>query len=182
MLLSEAGALFAVRGYAGVGLEEIADAALVTRGAVYHHFGSKKALFEAVAERTQQEVADAVVHAAAGQTNPWEGLRAGCRAFLVASLGEGSRRILLVDAPSVLGWNAWRHQDADASALHLTHALTGLVAEGVIEVRSVAGATALLSGAMNEAALCIAESDRRDDAVEETLVDLFRMLDGLRIR
>lgn len=181
-ILSEAEALFAGRGYAGVGLEEIADAASVTRGAVYHHFGSKKGLFEAVAGRTQQKVADAVVQAAARQPNSWEGLRAGCRAFLTASLSDGARRILLVDAPSVLGWNAWRHQDADASALHLRDALMELVALGAIEVRSVAGATALLSGAMNEAALCIADSDRRDDALEDALVDLFRILDGLRKR
>lgn len=180
LILTKAGALFAERGYGGVALEEIADAAKVTRGAVYHHYASKRGLFEAVAAREQERVADAVVRAADVESDPWEGLRAGCQAFLVASLADQSRRILLIDAPAVLGWSSWRRQDAEASGAHLSDAIEELAHEGVIDVRSSAGASALLSGAMNEAALCIADSDQCDVALEAVLVDLFRMLDGLR--
>jgi AcrR family transcriptional regulator len=179
-ILATATDLFATRGFAAVGLEEVAAAAQVTRGAVYHHYGSKKGLFEAVAAAAQQQVADAVVAAAEGSPDPWIGLLAGCRAFLTASVADGNRRILLVDAPATLGWHTWREQDADASGRHLTEALAELAAAGRIVVRSAAGAAALLSGAMNEAALRIAAAADRDAELDALWPDLHRMLLGLR--
>ena len=62
---------------------------------------------------------------------------------------------LLIDAPAVLGWNSWRQQDSEASRVHLTQALAELAERGLITLSSVSGASALLSGEMNEAALCI---------------------------
>lgn len=180
LVLAEAGTLFAERGYNAASLEEIGQAAGVTRGAVYHHYGSKRGLFEAVAAREQHRVADAVGRAADVESDPWNGLRAGCRAFLSTSLAEQSRRILLIDAPVVLGWNSWRQQDAEASGARLNDAIEELADLGIIDVRSVAGASALLSGAMNEAALFIAESEQQDETLEDVLVDLYRMLDGMR--
>lgn len=180
LILAEASELFADRGYAGVGLEEVAESATVTRGAIYHHFRNKRGLFGAVAARQQQRVAEAVLRSADAEPDAWEGLRAGCRAFLTASLAEESRRILLIDAPAVLGWNSWRHQDAEASGAHLSTAIEELAGQGVLVVRSLAGATALLTGAMNEAVLHVAHSDRPHETTEEVLVDLFRMMDGMR--
>ncbi len=180
LIRTKAGELFAEHGYAEVRLEEVAVAAHVTRGAVYHHFNNKKGLFESVAAHEQQRVAEAVVHAAEGEADAWHGLRAGCRAFLNASLADESRRILLIDAPAVLGWNSWRRQDAEASAAHLGGAIEELVDQGIMTVRSVASASTLLSGAMNEAALCIADSDFPEETLEDVTLDLFRMLDGMR--
>jgi len=177
---STAAALFASHGFATVGLEQIALAANVTRGAVYHHFTSKRGLFEAVANRAQQEVADAVSGAANAEPDPWAGLLAGCRAFLTASLSNAHRRVLLVDAPSVLGWAVWRKQDASASGQRLEEALRELSDGGVISIHSVAGTAALLSGAMNEAALHIAESEDASAAFESVWVDLERMLAAFR--
>ena len=114
-ILRVAGELFGERGYAAVGLAEVAASAQVTRGAVYHHYGSKQALFAAVAAVAQQRVGQLVSDAADAAGGPWEGLIAGCRAFLDASVAGAHRRILLVDAPAVLGWNTWRAQDAAAS-------------------------------------------------------------------
>lgn len=178
---SLAAALFAADGFAAAGLEQIASAAHVTRGAVYHHFSSKRGLFEAVASRAQHEVAAMVVEAAEAQTDPWAGLLAGCRAFLTASLSDEHRRILLIDAPAVLGWAVWRQQDASASGRHLEGALRELAENGVISVHSVAGASALLSGSMNEAALFIAETDDPSAAFESVWVDLERMLAAFRV-
>lgn len=126
LILTHAARLFAERGYGHVGLEEIAQAASVTRGAVYHHFGSKQGMFEAVAEAAQQKLGQEVVLAAETEPDVWDGFRAGCRAFLTASLAADSRQILLIDAPSVLGWNAWRRQDSAASGAHLSDAITEL--------------------------------------------------------
>lgn len=179
-ILTEASALFAEHGYASVSLEDVAAAASVTRGAVYHHFGSKRGLFEAVAASAQQQVATAVIEAADGAPDPWAALVAGCRAFLAASLRDDVRRVLLIDAPATLGWSTWREQDAAASGRLLTEAIDGLATSGAITVRSVAGTSALLSGAMNEAALHIAEADDAELALADATVDLERLLEGLR--
>ncbi|MEU4423260.1 TetR family transcriptional regulator [Actinoplanes sp. NPDC024001] len=173
-------AMFAERGYAAVGLEEVAAAAEVTRGAVYHHYRNKQALFEAVAAAAQQRVADAVTTAADAAGEPWDGLVAGCRAFLTASVTDTHRRILLLDAPAVMGWSTWRRQDAAASGHHLAEAVAELAAAGHLRVTSPDATAALLSGAMNEAALRIAESPDRDAALDETWADLLRLLNGLR--
>lgn len=172
--------LFATHGFAGIGLEQIAAAADVTRGAVYHHFSGKRELFEVVANRAQQRVADAVVESAATEPDPWAGLLAGCRAFLIASLSEPHRRILLIDAPSVLGWSTWRSQDAGASGRQLNDAVQELADAEVISVHSPSGMAVLLSGAMNEAALHIAEAENPSATLEAVWVDLERLLAGLR--
>lgn len=173
-ILATATDLFAARGFAAVGLEEVAAGAGVTRGAVYHHYAGKKGLFEAVAAAAQQRVADAV----ATVTDDWDGLLAGCRIFLTAALADENRRILLLDAPAALGWDTWRAQDV--SARHLLEALTALAAAGEIDVHSPAATAALLSGAMNEAALRIAAAPDRDASFDELWPDLLRLLNGLR--
>ncbi len=176
-ILEVAGGLFGARGYADVGLEEVAALAQVTRGAVYHHYGNKQTLFATVAAQAQRRVARTVSEAAETAGGSWDGLVAGCRAFLDASVAGTHRRILLVDAPAVLGWNTWREQDAAASGELLTEALTELAHDGVIAVHSPAAAAALLSGAMNEAALRIAEGACSTD---EVWPDLLGLLNGLR--
>lgn len=175
-----AAALFAERGYAAVGLAEVAASAQVTRGAVYHHYRDKQHLFEAVAAAAQQRVADAVAGAADAVTDPWDGLVAGCRAFLTVSVTDTHRRILLIDAPAVMGWRTWRSQDAAGSGHHLAEAVAELAAAGHLEVGSPEATAALLSGAMNEAVLRIAEAPDRDAALAETWPDLLRLLRGLR--
>jgi AcrR family transcriptional regulator len=77
----------------------------MSKGAAYHHFGSKAGLFRAVVEEAQQEVGARVVRAAEGYEDPWDQLVAGCRAFLSAGSDPELQRIVLVDAPTVLGWN-----------------------------------------------------------------------------
>ncbi|MEY2849473.1 MAG: hypothetical protein RI885_2140 [Actinomycetota bacterium] len=179
-ILAASRELFADRGYAAVGLEQIAAQAGVTRGAVYHHFASKEGLFGAVAAASQAQVAVEVESAADSESDDWSGLLAGCRAFLGATLDDRSRRILLIDAPAVLGWARWRGQDAAASGRHLEEALTTLAAAGVISVASVPGATALISGALNEAALQIAESPDRAAALDTLWPDVERLLEAFR--
>ncbi|MCO8277716.1 TetR/AcrR family transcriptional regulator [Actinoplanes sp. TRM 88003] len=176
-ILEVATGLFADRGYAAVGLEEVAATAAVTRGAVYHHYGSKQGLFRAVTAAVQQRVADRVEQAAEAAPDEWQGLLAGCRAFLVAAVAAENRRILLIDAPAVLDWSTWRAQDGDASGRHLVEAIAALTAAGVLRVRSVEATAALLSGAMNEAALHIADAP---EALEAVVADLSGLLEGLR--
>jgi AcrR family transcriptional regulator len=180
-LLRESRRLFATQGYGAVGLSEIVRAAGVTKGALYHHFGSKAALFRAVLEEVQQEVAQRVAATAEAQEDPWAQLTAGCQAFLTASTDPDVQRIMLVDGPAVLGWSEWRALDEAASVRHLAEALSALIEAGRIAPQPVAPLTHLLSGAMNEAALWLATSnDPADLAATRTALD--RMLEALRVR
>jgi len=86
-----------------VGVAEVAGRAGVTKGALYHHFGSKQGLFRALLQQVHQEVGDKV---AAADLNPWNQLVAGCATFLKASTEPQVQQIMLIDAPSVLGWGS----------------------------------------------------------------------------
>ncbi|AWS44935.1 TetR/AcrR family transcriptional regulator [Streptosporangium sp. 'caverna'] len=180
-LLRESRRLFATLGYGAVGLSEIVRAAGVTKGALYHHFDSKAALFRAVLEEVQQQVAQTVAATAEAHDDPWTQFTAGCQAFLTAGTDPDVQRIMLVDGPSVLGWNEWRALDEAASARHLAEALTALIEGGVIAPQPVAPLTHLLSGAMNEAALWLAGSANPDDLTDARAA-LSRMLEALRVR
>lgn len=178
-LLRESRRLFATQGYGAVGLSHIVSAAGVTKGALYHHFDSKVDVFRAVLADVQREVAEQVVAAAEAHDDPWAQLTAGCQAFLAASLAPDVQRIMLVDGPAVLGWHEWRALDEAASASHLAEALTVLIERGTLAPQPVAPLTHLLSGAMNEAALWLAESANPDD-FHHTWAALSRMLESLR--
>ena len=104
-LVSAARQLFAAKGYAATGTPEIVAAAGVTRGALYHHYADKLALFQTVVEQEQALLAMAINAATAGddEPGPVKALMAGGDAFLDAMQEPGRRQILLVDAPAVLG-------------------------------------------------------------------------------
>jgi AcrR family transcriptional regulator len=172
--------LFAAEGYAQTATEEIVRRAGLTRGALYHHFGSKQGLFIAVLASVQRDIARAVAQAASEHADPWDRLRAGCHAFLRAALDPDVQQIALVDAPAVLGWDTWRASDAAHSQRLLQHALRELAEAGLLSVASPEAAAFLLSGAMNEAALWIARADPVEPAVAAAIDALDHMLDGLR--
>jgi AcrR family transcriptional regulator len=172
-VLDSATELFATRGFAGVSLDDVAQAARVTRGAVYHHYGNKLGLFRAVAARLQSQVADAVVEAADGAgPDAREQLRAGSHAFLDAITAGPAARVLLVDAPAVVGWAEWRRLDEVSSGAHLREAVQDAgVADDLLDAL-----TAQLSGAMNEAALWVAQQPDRATAAERAHAALDRLL------
>src|SRR3954453_14262881 len=109
-LMTAARPLFAERGYAAVGTEEIVRAAGVTRGALYHHFNGKRKLFEAVYVQIEVELAERIANGAlsSGATAPLAAMRAGAEMFLEACTVPEVQRIVLLDGPSVLGWDLWR--------------------------------------------------------------------------
>ncbi|MFF4622022.1 TetR/AcrR family transcriptional regulator [Nonomuraea jabiensis] len=107
-LVRAARELFGAHGYAPTSIDAVAAAAGVTKGAAYHHFNGKVALFRAAFVGEQEEVAAAVERAALSEPDPWAALRRGCRTFLEHCLDPGFRQIVLLDAPSVLGWETVR--------------------------------------------------------------------------
>lgn len=174
-ILNAATELFTDNGFAAVSIDDVADRAGVTRGAIYHHYRSKPGLFTATAEHLQAKVAQTVAaEAEAAGEDPEGQLRAGCHAFLDTITSETAARVLLAEAPAVLGWTQWRQMDAENSVVHLREALES----AGTPKRILEAATAQLSGAMNEAALWIAESDspERRGAAHEALDRLIQAI------
>ncbi|MEU4393363.1 TetR/AcrR family transcriptional regulator [Kribbella sp. NPDC023855] len=178
-LVAAARELFADKGYGQVSLAEIVDAAGVTKGALYHYFDGKDALFQAVLEQVHAEVAERIEQATEG-LDSWQQLVVGCRTFLTASAEPHRQQIMLIDAPAVLGWGTWRRLDASTSMQQLIDVLNRLVDEGEIARQPVVPLAHLLSGAMNEAALWLAGSDHPRRDLKQTLTALTGLLESLR--
>jgi AcrR family transcriptional regulator len=171
---------FSEHGYTAAPLEEMVKQAGLTRGALYHHFGSKEGLFLAVLESVQQEIAKRIERDADASSDPWEQLLLGCRAFVTAAVEPQNRRILLLDGPSVLGWDVWRRTDEQNSMLLLREQLQLLERQGYLKSVSVDALTHLLSGAMNEAVLWIAETPDRMQSLEESITAITLLCEGFR--
>jgi AcrR family transcriptional regulator len=180
-LVAAARTLFAERGYAGVGTEQIVQAAGVTRGALYHQFRDKADLFAAVAEAVQADIAHQITAGAQsdGATAPMAALHAGVRRFLEVCADPAVERILLLDGPAVLGWQAWRDL-ADRYGLGLLqHALQAAIDAGAISAQPVVPLAHVLIGALDECALYIARTDDPVAAREECTAILQQLLHGL---
>ncbi len=168
LLVTAARALFGARGYAGVGTEEIVRAAGVTRGALYHQFRDKAGLFAAVAEEVEAEIAERIAAGAAGAAaDPVEALRAGAQLFLDACAEPEVERIILLDAPAVLGWEAWRDLAGRYGLGLVQLALQSAMDAGAIVPQPVAPLAHVLIGALDECALYVARAEDRPTAREE---------------
>ena len=110
-LIDVAERLFTEQGYAATSLDAIVSGAEVTKGALYHHFSSKQALFEAVFRRMESDAAERIDAASRGVDDPWQMAQTGLRTFLEVVQGSGYRRVVLQDGPSVLGYERFREQE-----------------------------------------------------------------------
>jgi AcrR family transcriptional regulator len=111
-ILGAATRLFTTAGYEGTSIEDLLSELQISRGALYHHFKSKEKIFEAVLDNVEADIAKATIEATRGIKDPVAALRAGCDAFLRMARDEKVKRIVLIDAPAVLGWEKWREIDA----------------------------------------------------------------------
>ncbi|MGK5529653.1 TetR/AcrR family transcriptional regulator [Streptomyces sp. URMC 129] len=107
-LLDAATRRFAAHGFAGTALEDVAADIEATRGAVYHHFPSKTALFQAVFEELETEMARRATEAAAREADPWSAAQAALEAFLECACDPVYGRLVWQEAPLALGWTQWR--------------------------------------------------------------------------
>lgn len=180
VLLAVGRRLFTAHGYAATGTEAVVRQAGVTRGALYYHFRDKQDLFRAVVEDLQQEIMSHVQAAAAAASDPWESLRAGLHAFLDACMEPAVQRIVLLDAPSVLGWATWRELDARYGFGLLRSVLQGLMDGGLLEPQPVEPLAHMLLGALSEAGMVIAGADDMPAARSAVGASLDRLLRGLR--
>lgn len=178
-MLETARELFRDRGYHATGTNDIvAVAGVGTRGALYHHFADKRALFVAVFEAVEVDLAARAAVVVTGATG-YERLRQGLESFLDASLEREVRQIILIDGPAVLGWDAWR----EIEARHGLGAIRHMLAEGVADESIDAGDTDalahLLLSAVDEAALFIAHAPDAGAARVDAGAALGALLSGL---
>ena len=180
-LVASARALFAERGYAAVGTEEIVARAGVTRGALYHHFGDKRDLMRAVLHDLARELAEASATAALKETDQWRQILAAVDAFLDACTDPAVQRIMMTDAPSVLGWDEWREIDTQYGLGLVKASLENAMETGLIARQSVDPLAHLLVGALDEAAMYISRAPDSKMARREMGESIERMLNGLRV-
>jgi AcrR family transcriptional regulator len=181
LLVSVARELFTEQGYAATSVEDIIQRAGVARGALYHHFAGKDALFRAVYEAVQAETASKVVSAALGVGEPWGGVRAGLSAFLDACLEPQFRRIVILDSVSVLQQQAWEGGIEHIELPMLRSVLTPLV-RGYLPGLGVEALVYVALGGLYGAALYIARSSAPREARAEQDAVLDTLIGGLRAR
>ena len=179
-LIDVATGLFATNGYEATAIPAVLDAAGVSRGALYHHFESKEALFEAVLQSVEAEATLKVTRAARGATDPLDGLRRGCAAYLAMCRDPVVRRISLIDAPAVVGWERWREIDEQHSFGLIKAAIAAIAADGRVKPELIDVMAHMVLAALLEVALLVARADegrlairRGQAAVDELLTALF---------
>jgi AcrR family transcriptional regulator len=178
-LLLAARTLFGERGYAATSLDEVAQAAKVTKGALYHHFEGKQELFAAVYEQVKREVSERAATAFL-EPDPWLDLCAGCHAILDAHLDPSLRRIVLHDAQAVLDADTIHRIDTRYGAVVLRGALRRSIRAGVIAPLPLKTLALMLTGAILEGCMAIAGSEDPTQAREDVGEVLTTILQGLR--
>src|ERR671930_362511 len=180
-LIAAARPLFAARGFAGVGTEEIVRAAGVTRGALYHQFADKRELFAAVFEELEGELAQRTGAAAvaSGTDDPLVALRLGSDAWLEACTEPEVQRIVLLDGPAVLGSARARDIGMRYGLGLVEAALQAAIEAGRLAPQPVRPLAHVLIGAVDEAALYVATAADPKAARAEVGAVLDRLLGAL---
>ena len=180
-LVTAARGLFAAQGFAEVSTDAIVAAAGVTRGALYHQFADKTALFDAVLDVVEADIARRLADEliADGISDPIEGMRHGLRTWLDICVEPEIHRIALIDGPSVVGWAHWR----EVCQRHVFGLAQDLLVRGMeagrVRSQPVRPLAHILMGASDEAALYVAEAADRGQARAEMIDVLDRVIDAV---
>jgi AcrR family transcriptional regulator len=180
-LLDEATRLFAERGYAGTSLEDVAAASRVTRGAVYHHFEAKQALFEAVLD-AQETRAIAKITAAASAVDPLEAALQALDAFLDQCCDPVYGRLVWLEGPTALGWHRWREYEQKYAYGLVERLISALVDAGYLADQARASLIRFAFWMLGGAGLALAEAAEADKPRlrEEWRYLIRRTISGLR--
>lgn len=191
-LLSAARTLFAERGFAATLTEDVVSAAGLTRGALYHHFADKHDLFRGVYVEMQAQMSLRNAQASAErlaelrrQSDPMgmfirEQIVAACNAYLAACADAAYRRIVLIDAPSVLDFRTRLEISGDSHVEALARALRGAMNLGELTRQPVRPLAHLLMGALGAAGFYIGNADDPDAARDQVTATFKSLMDGLR--
>jgi AcrR family transcriptional regulator len=181
-LLETATRMFAERGFAATALDDVATATQVTRGAVYHHFANKKALFEAVFEDMESDAMQRVAAAAADVTDPWEASMAALNAFLDRCCDPLYGQLVWHEGPVALGWHGWKQCEEQFAYGLIEQMLRALIDSGDIEPMPVDTTARFTFSMLGAAGMLLADAEEEDKARvrEECALVMYRLLRGLR--
>jgi AcrR family transcriptional regulator len=178
-LIEVATRLFAEHGYEGTSIEAVLLAAGVSRGALYHHFAGKEALFEAVVSAVSEQVTVELTEAVQGCADPLDAMRTAAIAWIGLAADPVIQRVVLVDAPSVLGWERWRAMD-DGRTLGTMRAMLQAISDsGRLPAELVGPFSHMILAALDEIVLVIARAPDSTAAVAEGSMAVQALLDRL---
>ncbi|MDI5976191.1 TetR/AcrR family transcriptional regulator [Amycolatopsis magusensis] len=180
-LVTSAVGLFTERGYAGTSLDEVARRARVTKGALYHHFSGKQALFEAAFDAVENEVIDRLRKVRNGPEAPWERAVLCLRTFIKCCLEPEYQRLVVHEAPVVMGWERWREAEEHFSFGLVRDSIEELVDAGELEQVPVDTTSRLLFGALSSAATVIAGSADPQQVSAEVEAVVIALLSRIRV-
>lgn len=178
-LTLSARALFVAQGYEAASIDGIAAEAGLTKGAFYHHYKDKKAVFLEVFEAVEEELT-ARVRQASRAADPWTGLKAGCLAFLDEAMRDDVQTIIFKDGPPVLGWDLWHEIDARYGLGMIQKGLELSAEAGFIAKRPFRPLALLLFGALCEAAREIGGAEKPKATRRHFAAEIEMLLEGLR--
>lgn len=178
-LLAAARAAFGSVGYAEASMDDFTSAAGLTRGALYHHFGDKKGLLEAVIAQIDSEMNARLQVVTANATSRWQGFVDECVAYVEMALEPEIQRIVLLDGPAVLGDPAtW--PSTNTCILSMSESLRQLGEQGAIVPLDAEAVARVLNGALTHASLWIANSPEPEATSRRAVAAIRQLLDGLR--
>jgi len=157
-IIAVARRLFATRGYDGTSTEAVLEESQVSRGALYHHFENKQALFAAVLEAVEVDITAATANARKNVSNPVEALRQAFNTFVDLACETEVRQIVLIDAHSVLGWQKWREIEERHGLGRLKQALRMIAASGRLREDMIDVFAHMLLASLIEVAFLVARS------------------------
>lgn len=173
--------LFTKRGYAGTSLDEVAKRARLTKGALYHHFSGKQALFEAAFDSVENAFMRKLGEIVSAPGDPWDTAIAGLRAYVRVCLEPSYQRIVIHEAPVVMGWERWREAEEHFSYGLLRTTIEVLINNGELEQLPVETMARLLFGALSAGASTIAGAADPRKASAEVERTIVRVVEGLRV-
>jgi AcrR family transcriptional regulator len=181
-LVDVAERLFTEHGYAATSLDAIVAGAHVTKGALYHHYSGKQALFEAVFEKVESAGAEEIHTALEGHDDPWEKATAGLRAFLTVVRRPSYSRVVVQDGPSVLGHERFREQEERSTFAYVLDIVRAVLGAGDWQVDEDLEHTfaRIFFGAMSSAGANVSTSDDADTEAERVELAIGFILSGLR--
>lgn len=179
-LVDSALQLFTKRGYAATSLDAIVKSARVTKGALYHHFSGKQALFEAAFDQVERAAMARLATVVDGDGSPWDRAMAGIHAYVGVCLEPAYQRIVIHEAPVVMGWERWREAEEHFSYGLVRAAVESLIKAGEIEKLPVEATARVLFGALSAGAETIASAAEPKKVAVDVTKTITAVMTGMR--
>jgi AcrR family transcriptional regulator len=179
-LVDSAVEMFTKHGYAGTSLDAIARRARVTKGALYHHFSGKQALFEAAFDVVEKAAVTRLSEVVAGDGSAWDRAVRGVELYIQSCLDPSYQRIVVHEGPVVMGWERWRETEDHFSYGLVRDTIEALIQAGEIVELPVEVTARVLFGALSAGATFIAGADNPKKAGAEVSKTIVAVMQGMR--